>query len=90
MFPSPLPLAEVTSNGLKGLAFFSLILLLPLFFCFWELHVKDEGIQKQLLIRDRLESHHKCPGKGVGLEKTSEDLKITPQDDPELKIAFEG
>lgn len=38
---------------------------------------------------EQIRKSPQMPRKGVGLEKTSEDLKITPQDNPELKIAFE-
>ena len=52
------------------------LLIIFLFFPFWEPGMKDQDIQKQLHIQRKLESDHMCPGQSPDSEKIWEDLRF--------------
>lgn len=67
---APPQLVEVTFGGFKGPALPPFIFL---FFPFWEPDIKDQGIEKQLHVRGKLESE--CAWESHRLWT---DLKFTP------------
>lgn len=72
---APPQLVEVTFGGFKGPALPPFIFL---FFPFWEPDIKDQGIEKQLHVRGKLESE--CAWERHMLWT---DLKFTPQAVPQ-------
>lgn len=68
LLQDPPPLAKAIARGFKGPAslFFFIFLLFP----FWEPDIKKIDYAKTMHRRSKFKSHHTCPVKRTGSEKT--------------------